>query len=77
MRFTSGAPSSSSSSIPRHQELGDDPEQVISYYQSLEARLTMPGLQADFESWSPADFVSAASRLPGGLGTVVMRPRGR
>lgn len=57
------------------EELGRDPTDVAAYYRSLDARLTMPGLQADFDAWLPQDFVSSAKRLPGGFGTIVIRPR--
>ncbi len=57
------------------EELGRDPAAAVTYYRSLDARLTMPGIQADFEAWSPQDFVSCATRLPGGFGTIILRPR--
>ncbi|HEY7603391.1 MAG TPA: FkbM family methyltransferase [Gaiellaceae bacterium] len=56
------------------REVGDDPAGVIDSYRALGFRLTMPGLQVDFEHWSADDFVRAAEALPGGFGTLVLRP---
>jgi FkbM family methyltransferase len=55
------------------REFGDDPVAVVEFYRSLGFRLTMPGIQAAFESWSAEEFVHVADVLPGGFGTLVLR----
>lgn len=52
---------------------GDDPLAVIEEYRSLGYRLTMPGVQADFDGWPASRFVEVAELLPGGFATLVLR----
>jgi FkbM family methyltransferase len=56
------------------RDRGQDPEAYVSYFRSLGDRMTMPGVQVDFAAWGPGDFVAMAERLPGGFGTLVLRP---
>jgi FkbM family methyltransferase len=58
------------------RDFGDDPAEVIAYYRGLPARVTMPGIQADFDGWKTRWYVETAERMPGGFGTLVLRPRG-
>jgi FkbM family methyltransferase len=53
---------------------GDEPADAVGYYASLGYRLTMPGVQVPFESLTAEGFVEIADALPGGTGTLVLRP---
>jgi FkbM family methyltransferase len=56
------------------RSFGDDPAGVVRYYRALPAHVTMPGVQADFDGWHADRFVEMAERMPGGFGTLVVRP---
>jgi FkbM family methyltransferase len=56
---------------------GADPADAVGYYASLGYRLTMPGVQVAFDTLTAEGFVEIADALPGGTGTLVLRPWSR